>query len=527
MRSALALMPPFGGIHRGAAVCFLALSLAACATVSVQIVSSAREPVNVLDFGAVGDGVHDDTDAIQRALFAAANRSVTFSCNTHLTTNNSSPDTGVCGMSRGTVVFPSGNYTISRTLTPGLLNINNVSGEARTAHANAYDGYAWFLSADLRGEAGAGITQLNASLDIFYTPVIWRWKVSGLTLSGGRNHFLFGTDNLDNAFITITDCVFGAARGAVIATLPANGQDPLHPLLWNTTRGPAGFPSSAGLYRGSFSTQLTVRDCQFFNNEQVLVWWGDTASFDDTWVEGHGIVPDPIGWYNYGGAIFENHGKLILNRMLGVPGVVVGSDQRWIDNWGYVTARGCRFGGEGGGMQIVVQKTSFLCEKTAPTSACNETPSPRGPYPSASTPFSETSIRIYDCDIFSNNAFRKSAFYFEQIPAELVLHESMGLMEAPGDNPGTLIAVNPAIDLSEQGQLAFAAAHPGALVFDIRLNTWVDVLHRTNWSALPAAMLPLQSTPVYLPDAPIVGFWRPGQQVLAADPACTSSSQSA
>jgi hypothetical protein len=198
---------------------------------------------------------------------------------------------------------------------------------------------SWFLSADIRGEGGAGITQLNASEDIFYTPVIWRWKLSGLTLVGGRNHIHIGTNNFDNAFISIVDCVLSVARSASIRTLPGNAYAPG---LWNLTHYPKGIPDwIQGLftYGGSYSTQLTVVRCQFFNNEQVLVWYGDTAAFDDTWVEGHGMTEDHGGVDDYGGALFENYAKLILNRMLGVPGVVHGTNQRWIDNYGYLLAR--------------------------------------------------------------------------------------------------------------------------------------------------------------------------------------------
>ena len=139
----------------------------------------------------------------------------------------------------------------------------------------------------------------------------------------------------------------------------------------------------------------------------------------------------------------------------------------WIDIYGAVTARNCRFGGEGGGMTIVVNKQSFLCVKTSPTGPCQASgpegpfaPPPRGPYPPDSTPFGGGSIRLYDNDMFSNCAYgspaRKSygvAVIFEQIPAEFVLRDSQGLMEAPGDNPGSLFFVNPEIDLGQHGQV--------------------------------------------------------------------------
>jgi hypothetical protein len=84
-----------------------------------------------------------------------------------------------------------------------------------------------------------------------------------------------------------------------------------------------GLPLTNGTARVA-GTQLTMRDCQFFNNEQVLVWTGDTAAIEDCWVEGHGV-------YNSSGkALFENYAKLMLSRMLGVPGVVHGKDQRCV-----------------------------------------------------------------------------------------------------------------------------------------------------------------------------------------------------
>ena len=60
-------------------------------------------------------------------------------------------------------------------------------------------------------------------------------------------------------------------------------------------------------------------------------------------------------------------------------------------------------------MTIVSQRASFLCVKASPTAPCQAggpentlSPAPTGPYPPASTPFGESSIRFYENDIFSN-----------------------------------------------------------------------------------------------------------------------------
>ena len=90
---------------------------------------------------------------------------------------------------------------------------------------------------------------------------------------------------------------------------------------------------------------MTITASQFFNNEQVVVWHGDTLTVEDAWVEGSG--------YNasFNKSLFENHAKMIWNRMLGVPSIGTGH-QRWIDNYGEVNAHNCRFGGENGGMTV-------------------------------------------------------------------------------------------------------------------------------------------------------------------------------
>ena len=111
--------------------------LASAATADAR---AARQEINVLDFGAVGDGDHDDTTSIQAAIHAAAERAVTFSCNLHEHGITEGPDTGVCGMSRAEVFLPAGNYTITRALVPGIMNVRNISGENRTNHTDAYDG---------------------------------------------------------------------------------------------------------------------------------------------------------------------------------------------------------------------------------------------------------------------------------------------------------------------------------------------------------------------------------------------------
>ena len=246
--------------------------------------TSPRGTISVVDFGAIGDGNHDDTAAIAAAIAAAGNALVfpssrTYGCGAG------------CGVTGPEILFPAGTYAISSTLSPAR----------------------W-----MRGEGGAMIDQRNHTADIFATAVIWRLRVQGLFLHGGRDHFNIGTNNTDASFFVFTQCTFSNASGSALRLRP---------------------PGS--YYSGSGSTQVTVLDSKFFNNEQVAINNAGLMTIEDVWVEGAGYNQSAFK------ALFENYATMVLSRMLGVPATRKGIGQRWIDNYGDLTARNCRFGGEG------------------------------------------------------------------------------------------------------------------------------------------------------------------------------------
>ena len=109
----------------------------------------------------------------------------------------------------------------------------------------------------MRGEGGAMINQKNHTADIFASAAIWRLHVQGLILHGGRNHFNIGTNNTDASFFVFKQCTFSSASGAAIRLRPPSDID-LPPAL-------------AKYYHGTGSTQVTVRDSNFFNNEQLAI----------------------------------------------------------------------------------------------------------------------------------------------------------------------------------------------------------------------------------------------------------------
>ena len=83
-----------------------------------------------------------------------------------------------------------------------------------------------------------------------------------LRLMQGEALQLLGNNNTDEAMILIDSCTFHSSTGAAIRTeKPTPGE-----------RGGSAWPASQPLRnRGTFSTQITVRDCKFIGCNQVLV----------------------------------------------------------------------------------------------------------------------------------------------------------------------------------------------------------------------------------------------------------------
>ena len=138
--------------------------------------------INVKDFGAVGDGVHDDTAAITAAGKAAQKHDL------ERKTNGTS---GEFDGPHAAVVFPAGKYRVTDTVFFG-----------RDAH--------------LRGAGDAWIVADRADRDIFYFHKAARTRVDGLKFRGGRNHLNVTTLNHENANVVVRDCEFyGAASNAI------------------------------------------------------------------------------------------------------------------------------------------------------------------------------------------------------------------------------------------------------------------------------------------------------------------------
>ncbi len=137
--------------------------------------------INVRDFGARGDGKHDDTAAIQKAFDSAAKA-------------------GTLGRLRkvryaqGAVVyFPNGTYKLTDTIKVRLVDV-------------------------VRGDGQAYLQMEDDSKDILYFHQSWQTRITGMNFFGGCRQLNLGNPNMDRGMITIDHCRFAVSSGAAVDT---------------------------------------------------------------------------------------------------------------------------------------------------------------------------------------------------------------------------------------------------------------------------------------------------------------------
>ena len=144
------------------------------------LVTSVLGEVNVKDFGAKGDGVTDDTKAIQAAFDSLAKKAMGGRFGPGGAYHSSMPE----------VVFPVGIYIISDTINVGAKIV--------------------------RGEGDPSIKQTNPEKDIFYYSNAWHGKISGITFLGGKTHLNLGNGNIDSGHFSVMDCKFHHSSGPAV-----------------------------------------------------------------------------------------------------------------------------------------------------------------------------------------------------------------------------------------------------------------------------------------------------------------------
>ena len=167
----------------------IAIALASCLVLGGR--AWALGNVNVRDFGAVGDGVHDDTLAIQRAadaLDAACDNGRKYMmvlCDRYRKSRMDGPV--------GEVFFPKGTY--------------------RTTGPVVFRG-----STFVRGEKGTVVRNDNPQSVVFFFRKGYRTDVRDITVEGGGVQVRVWTSNMESSTVVLEDAVFRGAHDTSFLT---------------------------------------------------------------------------------------------------------------------------------------------------------------------------------------------------------------------------------------------------------------------------------------------------------------------
>lgn len=247
--------------------------------------------IDVLDYGAVGDGVADDTNAVIAAITAANAAKQAGSGGTF-------GGSGVAAGTAPTVYFPSGVYKITSSLSADT--VNNLA-------------YLNFV-----GEQS--ILVLSPSI-VCFGGVGYMTNFKNLQFRGGAVAISIKTGNTDTSLIDITGCDFNDQTTASIRT-----------------------------DTNSNSTLLTISNCKY-NNYQSTGYFlyaptGDRIDITQTWVTSYA----PAAFYIDVGQLSMYEMVGIPNGALAQTG---GRWVDFMPAAQSLICYNCRFGGEGGGAPLV------------------------------------------------------------------------------------------------------------------------------------------------------------------------------
>ena len=262
------------------------------------------------------------------------------------------------------VVFPAGSYRIRDAITMYAPNV--------------------------RGEGPVSIYQETPGKDIFFVKFAWRGSVTNLSFFGGARQLNLRNIRVDQGLLFVERCSFNNSSDFAIYMEPRS--EPMH---------------------------FVIRGCHFNNCEQVLHTVCDWTTLSDCWIT--------TARMKNKAAIEARGAKLLCENIVGVP-IVAGPDDRWIDNYGNLTCRNFRFGGEGGGFTAVWN-------------------------------FARAAVMLDDCYIGGQGSGRKCAVYCEEIPNILTIRNCSLTVPA--------VEISPKINLKEY----FKHVPAGVLEYDVAFNS--------------------------------------------------------
>ena len=458
--------------------------------------------IDVTAFGADPTGLSDSTTALQAALDAAAG---------YAKASEAAPPVGGQGgvelIATPVVVFPSGTYAIS-----SVLNLSRADGYDRDVGPRSWA--AGKVQAVLQGEAMATIVQTSPGSSIVFSDQAWAVTITGLKLVGGGDQLVLGNNNTDRGAIRITGCKFDGATGAAIRTLGPSCAGPSCP---------------APAFVGSFSTQLVVRDCVFEGCDQALVAWSDWGVLADSWITTSPTMADK--------AVVENHGRLKVSNILGVPRNLPSScppnstRQRWFDNYshrvdgGMLTIRNFRFGGEAMGITAVVNWAPFICAEVVSaleTELCGRVATSGGaPLPPRMRGAEGSSIIIESSEFGGGcgtggccGKIAGADIVLNELPSQMVVRDSWAQSLVQG---AKLFAVGAAVDLAGAYARGADTVHKARPTYSIEMNDDRFDAAAINLPTPLRAYLSPRSDRLELAAPPATGSWKRGSTVWSSN----------
>ncbi len=282
---------------------------------------SSSASIDVKKYGAIGDGIADDTRAIQTAVNAMMSQYEQWPVRVRHWNKVSN---GITDNPHSEIVFPAGTYKISSPIV--------------------FRRYA-----SVRGIGKAVIHQIHPEKDSLYFHGLLRSTVENLQFEGGRIQLRFWTANNGTARVNVQNCIFSNSSGyAIECTSFSKKLQPGEKMDGSKRWSPyevewiEGYPrltenSATDLQIYNNSTYADISHCRFENVRGVADLSGDSSAIRDCQIS---VSPQLEG------AVFQLTGLMHLQRIKGVAQPAPGKAQHWIEAAGRyreITVRDCDF----------------------------------------------------------------------------------------------------------------------------------------------------------------------------------------
>lgn len=269
-------------------------------TKGARLVGGSAQVINVKQFGAVGDGVADDTAAIQAAVDHCTATRMAF---VNGSIQSASPQNQNTGTSYE-IFFPSGRYKIS-----AAINLNYVM--------------------TFVGQRSV-IQQTTIGADTFtgFYGLVLTFK--SLVFVGGRHSIYFqngadGSSGIEAVTVKVRDCEFHSTEDFAVKVRPTEP------------------------FTGNGGMTLSIEDSKFMACKRFVYVDADQASITGTWFGTYGADTN----HPMDTALFELHASTTIFNCHFIPGINYAANpvknRRWIDSYVSINLSNNKFGAEGGG----------------------------------------------------------------------------------------------------------------------------------------------------------------------------------